>query len=202
MTTDTLFEQLKHPNPNLRERAMVELADTRDETTVPRLMAILGEEDITYRRSAVKALGVIGADAVDSLVESLLNSEDVTVRGSCAKALAQVAVNHASSPFPPNGLEGLATALNDENPVVHIASVMALGAIGQPAFAILVDALKTTDNLALQVAIINALGSMGEPAALQILQDLSQNESEDDYIKESANSALSRLEQVIKFKTL
>ncbi|NJQ97678.1 MAG: HEAT repeat domain-containing protein [Hydrococcus sp. CSU_1_8] len=62
MTIDSLFEQLKHPNPHLRERAMWEIADARDETTIPRLMAVLGEEDVVYRRAAVKALGVIGIE--------------------------------------------------------------------------------------------------------------------------------------------
>ncbi len=29
MTTDALFEQLKHPNPHLRDRAMFEIARSR-----------------------------------------------------------------------------------------------------------------------------------------------------------------------------
>ena len=43
MTTDSLFEQLKHPNPHLRERAMRELAETRDENTIPRLIGVSRE---------------------------------------------------------------------------------------------------------------------------------------------------------------
>ena len=39
---DSLFERLKHPNPNLRDRAMVEIAESRDESTIPRLMSLLG----------------------------------------------------------------------------------------------------------------------------------------------------------------
>lgn len=44
MTTDSVFEQLKHPNPNLRERAMAEIAQTRNQETIPRLMSILGKK--------------------------------------------------------------------------------------------------------------------------------------------------------------
>ena len=64
MTQDAFFAQLKHPNPNLREQATYEIVDHRDENTIPRLMAALDDEDTTYRRAAVKALGMVGFDTV------------------------------------------------------------------------------------------------------------------------------------------
>lgn len=199
MTTDSLFEQLKHPNPNLRERAMLQIAENRDQTTIPRLMEILAEEDVVYRRSAVKTMGVIGSEAIPSLVESLLNSDNPIIRSSCTKALAQVAANHPDVPFSNEAIEGLKTALNDPNPVVYTTAVMALGEIGSPAFDVLVEALNTTDNIALGVAMINALGSIGDSRAIEVLTQFSQDESVDPYIRETAVSALSRLEMVIKF---
>lgn len=200
MTIDSLFAQLKHPNPHLRERAMWELAERRDESTIPRLMEALGEEDVVYRRAAVKALGAIGVDAVFSLVQSLLNSDNVTVRGSAAKALAQIAVNHPEVSFPQEGLQGLKTAMSDPNPVVHIASVMALGEIGSPAFDILVEGLQTSDNPALQVAIVNALASVADERGVEVLSALREDPSVDSYVSESAVSALSRLDLVTKYK--
>ncbi|GBF81054.1 HEAT repeat domain-containing protein [Aphanothece sacrum] len=200
MTTDSLFEQLKHPNPHLRERAMLEIADSRDENTISRLISILDNEDVIYRRAAVKALGVIGADAVPSVVEALLHSDNVTVRGSAAKALAQIAVNYRDLPFPEAGLQGLKAAINDPNPVVHIASVMALGEMGSPAFDILVESLNTTDNVAVQVAIVNALASIGEARCMEVLTTFANNESVDSYVRESATSSLSRLDLVMNYK--
>jgi bilin biosynthesis protein len=179
MSTEVFFQQLKHPNPHLRDQAMLEIAEHRDETTIPKLMAILDEEDTTYRRAAVKALGVIGPDTVPSLVEALLNSSNVTVRGSAAKA----------------------TALNDPNPVVHIAAVMALGEIGAPAVETLIEALQTTDNPALGVSLVNALGSIGDPRGLDVLTAVIENEETDSYVRESATSALSRLEMTAKFNS-
>ncbi len=201
MTTDSLFDRLKHPNPHLREQAMLEIADSRDENTIPRLMNILDEEDTTYRRAAVKTLGVIGADVVPSVVEALLHSDNVTVRGSAAKALAQIAVNYPNLPFPEAGLQGLKAAINDPNPVVHIASVMALGQMGSAAYEILVESLKTTDNVAVQVAIVNALASIGDQRCAEVLTTFANDESVDSYVRESATSALSRLDLVINFKT-
>ncbi|MCC0177738.1 HEAT repeat domain-containing protein [Waterburya agarophytonicola K14] len=201
MTIDAIFEKLKHPNPNLRGKAMWELAEARDENTIPRLMGILDEEDVTYRRTAVKTLGVIGADVVPYVVDSLLNSDNPTVRSSCAKALAQIVVNHPDMPMPEEGIQGLKQALNDPNPVVYIPAVMTLGEIGSPVFDLLVNTLKTSDNPAVGVTIINALGSMGDPRGLKVLTELSQDESVDPYLQESAVSALSRLEMVIKFNS-
>ncbi|VXD20502.1 Uncharacterized phycocyanin operon protein Z [Planktothrix serta PCC 8927] len=198
MTTDSVFEQLKHPNPNLRERAMVEIAETRNQETIPRLMSILGEEDVTYRRSAVKALGYIGPDSVPSLVKTLLESDNTIIRSSCAKALAQVAYNHPDLPFPVEGMEGLKIAIHDPNPVVHIASVMALGEIGLPALDILLDALQTTENLGTAVAMINAISAIPDPRVSEVLTQLANDEAADTYIRESATSALSRLELVLK----
>ncbi len=200
MTTEALFEQLKHPNPHMRERAMLELAEVRDEKTIPQLISILDEEDVTYRRAAVKALGVIGPDAVSPTVEALLNSDNVTVRGSCAKALAQIIINHPDMSFPLEGLQGLKTAINDPNPVVHIAAVMALGEMGSPAFDILLESLQTTDNVAVQVVIANTLAALGDERSVDVLTALTTDESTDSYVRESAVSALSRLELLSKNK--
>ncbi|WP_088241267.1 HEAT repeat domain-containing protein [Calothrix rhizosoleniae] len=198
MTQDTLFQQLKHPNHNLRDRAMWELAETRDENTIPRLMAIVGEEDVVYRRAAVKTLGTIGVDTVPYLVDSLLKNDNPTIRSSCAKALAQIAAKHSDIPFPEEGIQGLKISINDPHPVVNISSVMALGEIGAPAFDILVEAINTTDNVAIAVAGTNALVSMGDERVEEVLTNIANDESADTYVRETATSALSRLEMITK----
>lgn len=199
MTVDSLFEQLKHPNPNLRERAIVELAESYDKETIAQLMANLSEEDVVYRRASVKALGYIGLDSVPSLVKRLQSSESPTERASCTKALTQVAVRHNDTPFPEEGLQALQQSLEDPAPVVNISAVMALGQIGEPALDILVEALKTTENLAVSVAILNSLGSIDSEKTVAILTEFSQNDAVDDYLKESAISSLSRLEMLRKY---
>ncbi len=201
MTIDDLFEKLKHPNPNLREKAMWEIAEARDENTIPRLMSILNQEDVTYRRAAVKTLGVIGAEVVPPVVDSLLNSDNPTVRSSCAKVLAQIVVNHPDVPMPEAGIQGLKQALEDPNPVVNIPAVMTLGEIGSPVFDLLIETLNTTENIVVQVSILNAIGSMGDVRGIEVLTNLSKDQTADPYIQESATSALSRLEMVLKYSS-
>ncbi|NEP86681.1 MAG: HEAT repeat domain-containing protein [Okeania sp. SIO2C2] len=199
MTQSSLFEKLKHPNPHLRDRAMWEIVETCDETTIPNLMEVLAEEDTVYRRAAVKALGAIGTDTVPFLVDSLLNSDNSTIRSSCAKALAQVAINYKNVPFPSEGIEGLKKGLSDTNPVVHIASAMALGVIGVPALDSLLEVLDGTDNLGLAVAILNAVSSINDERSKAVLTKLANDTSADTYVRETAISALSRLD-MLNFK--
>lgn len=197
MVADSVFNQLKHPNPAMRQRAMIEIVDGRDEQTIPKLMTALGEEDVVYRRACVKTLGAIGMASVPAVVEQLLNSESDTVRASCTKAMAQIAVYHPDEPFPVEGLEGLRQAMNDPYPVVQIASVMSLGEVGVPAVDTLLEALRTTENVAIALTITNTLGSIGDPRALEVLRELIADDSIDSYVRETAESALPRLEQVM-----
>lgn len=200
MVADSVFNQLKHPNPAMRQRAMIEIVDNRDEQTIPKLMAALGEEDVVYRRACVKTLGAIGMASVPAVVEQMINSKNDTVRASCTKAMAQIAVYHPDQPFPEEGLEGLRQAMNDPYPVVQIASVMSLGEVGVPAVDTLLEALKTTDNVAVALTITNTLGSIGDPRALDVLRELITDDSVDSYVKETAESALPRLEQIMTIR--
>ena len=202
MTLDSLFEQLKNPNPNLRQIAIEEIVLRRDENTIPRLMANLEQEDMVYRRASVKTLGAIGVDSVPALVDSLINGKNPTIRASCAKALAQIAANHQEVPFPQEAVDALKIAMSDPNPVVHISSVMALGELGSAALDVLIETLETTDNIAVSVAILNTLGSINDERIPEVLTKLSNDDSVDPYIKESAASALSRLEMVMKYASM
>lgn len=198
MAADSLFEQLKHPNPQMRQRALGAIVENRDENTIARLMAALGEEDVVYRRASVKTLGAIGMDAIPMVVEQMLHSENDTVRASCAKAMAQIAVSHPNTSFPVEGIEALRKAMADPYPVVQIAAVMSLGEIGMPAVDTLLATLQTTDNVAIALTITNTLSSIGDPRAIEVLHELITNDSVDSYVRETAQSALPRLEQMIK----
>jgi len=166
MSTETLFQQLKHPNPNLRNQAMWEIAENYDEEIITKLMRALDELDTNYRRAVVKTLGEIGHATVLS----------------------------------PEGVQGLKTALQDPNPVVNIAAVMAMGEIGKPVVDILIEALTETDNPALAVSLVNAIASIGDSRGIDVLQAIINDESADSYVRETANSAFSRLEMMAGFK--
>ncbi len=194
MSLETYFQQLKHPNPNVRNQAMWEIAANYDAEVITRLMNILDDEDTNYRRAAVKTLGEIGHATIPPLVQAMLHSENVTVRGSATKAIAQVVICHPEEPLSAEGVAGLKAALQDANPVVNIAAVMAMGEIGEPVLDILIEALQETDNPALAISLVNAISSIGSSRGMDALRLIIDKEETDSYVKESAISALSRCE--------
>jgi bilin biosynthesis protein len=64
----------------------------------------------------------------------------------------------------------------------------------------LLTALKTTDNVAIALTIANTLGSIGDPRAVEVLRELIADESVDSYVRETAQSALPRLEQIMTLR--
>ena len=191
MALDDLFQQLQHPNPNMRSRATVALAQSEDPAVVPRLMDMLSEPDVPLRRSAVKALGTVGERAVQPLTDCLANTDDLTVGSSCCKALAQVADQWVGLQFPDATLDLLCHKALQPNPVVQITAVMALGEMGEPALPRLQKILQEGD-VAVQVACINALAGLGLEAAQADLEAQAANEAADPYVRESATAALTR----------
>jgi bilin biosynthesis protein len=178
---------------------MWEIVANYDAEVINRLMSILDDEDTNYRRAAVKTIGEIGHETIPLLVEAMLHSENVTVRGSAAKAIAQVVICHPDEPLSAEGVAGLKAALQDANPVVNIAAVMAMGEIGEPVLDLLIEALQETDNPALAISLVNAIASIGSSRGIDALRLIIDNEATDSYVKESAISALSRGEMTAGF---
>ncbi len=200
MSIDERYPDLQHPDPSVRQRIMQQIAEEKDEDTIPQLIAVLNSSDAAYRRSAIQTLGVIGDDAIPALLERLANDSNDTVRASCSQALVSIAHNSPEDNLPTQLLEGLYQAINDPHPVVQLSAIGGLSTLGTSAYELLVKALEI-DNLAVGVAVINAIGSLGDRRGLQLLSTMSQDATADPYIRESATSAMSRLEQVIKFNS-
>lgn len=200
MSIDELYPNLRNQNPEIRERTIQQIVAERDENTISQLVATLDSQDAAYRQTVVKTLGVIGVDAIPTLSQQVEHHPNEMVRTSCVNILMTIAHQYEAENLPQAALIGLQKALQDPHPVVQLTTVSALGTIGSPAFDIFVEALET-DNLALHIAIIGAIGSLGDSRGLQVLSDLSQDEVADPYIRQSATSALSLLEQVIKFNS-
>jgi bilin biosynthesis protein len=194
------YPDLKSSNAIVRERIANQIAEERDENTISQLIAVLDSPDYAYRQSLVQVFGIIGFDAIPALIEELDRNESDLVRVSCSHALAAIAKNNPEEDLPNEALEGLYQAVSDSNPVVQLSTIGALSTMGSAVYEILVQALNL-DDLLVGVAAIDAIGSLGDSRGLTLLSELSANLTLDNYLRDAATSALSRLEQVIKFNS-
>jgi bilin biosynthesis protein len=190
---DQLIKDLEHPNPYVQTEAFLALLRHWPDESLPRLLNLLDQENVTLRRASVRAIGAFGEKALIPLAKKFEQSADATVRASCVKAYAQVASNYRGITFPVEAINSLENALQDESPVVALAAVMALGQVGEPALELLMQVCKG-DNPALAVAGVNAMVEIKDPQISAYLKDLLQRSETDSYVKETIESALSRVD--------
>jgi bilin biosynthesis protein len=200
LSIDERYPDLKSSNAIVRERIANQIAEERDENTIPQLIAVLDSPDYAYRQSLVQVFGIIGFDAIPALIEELDRNQSDLVRVSCSQAVAAIANNSPEVSLPNEALAGLYQAVSDSNPVVQLSTIGALSTMGSAVYEILVQALDL-DDLLVGVAAIDAIGSLGDSRGLALLSELSANRNVDPYLRDAATSALSRLEQVIKFNS-
>lgn len=115
----------------LREGAADVLAQLRDARTIPTLIKVLSEARGEWRKAVARALGEIGAPAIEPLIAAL-PQQDVETALALADALSRIG-QAAIAP--------LISALDGESPEVRSAATKALQRIGAPAVPALTQAL-------------------------------------------------------------
>jgi HEAT repeat protein len=140
---DVLLEAQSNPNPQVRELAVVALA----ELTVPpakRVAALVrGLQDTTsrVRRRAARALGDFGMHALPAIqaLNSCLRDPDASVRRDAAGTLGRL------GPAAGPAAEGLIGLLADPDTRTRVVVATALKRIGRPAVPALLVALRHAD---------------------------------------------------------
>lgn len=192
---DQLFADLSHPNPYIQTQAFTGMAQHWKAEAMPRLIALLNQPDVSLRRASVRGLGAFGEDAMQPIADCFRSSEDGTVRASCVKAYAQLASNYPGLPFSDSAMEVLQAGLADPSPVVAVASVMALGQVGQQAVRLLLE-VSRGDNPAQAVAAVNALAEINDPSVEEGFEALLALDGLDDYVRETLASAVLRVKDL------
>lgn len=213
------FARLKHANPAQRQAAGSWLGEAANEAIVARLVGLLGEQDVQYRRAAVQALGMCGegGDAIIAVTRELLKTQDAVTRASCAKALAAAALHHPQlrASFDRKAVDALADVAINGDPVARIAAVGALATMGSDAESLggcdeayhaLVRILGRADAACGAVA-VGAVAQIAQNArterkagALETLRGLATGTAADDeatglgYVREMARSHVEQLE--------
>jgi len=152
----------KHRYGTLRPPFPDELV-SQGEPVVQALGAVLQEEDVEARWSAVYALGEIGRLALDPLVEAL-EDPDPEIRIQTVQALGRIGAP---------ALDPLSDALEDADAVVRRNTVQALAKIGEPAQEALTRALEDPEEEVRNQVIYSLLdaGAWALPLHVAALED-------------------------------
>jgi HEAT repeat protein len=178
---------LKNKDARVRSVAAKNLAWLGSEAkfAIPPLRQRLRDADPQVRRQAVMALGEIGPEAVEELIEALTLS-DVDVRREAVWALGKIGPRAGQAAVP------LARTLSDHDSAVRKGAARALGLLGRqarPAIPFLVRALKDTDLFFCRLAAW-ALGKIGHAAATSLVRALNHA---DKYVQREAAWALGQM---------
>lgn len=192
---DELFEDLVHPNPNIKRKAYLDLVKYWPEESFPRLMANLGANDIDLRRTSVKALGAFGSRSFSPLVEIFNLSESRTVRTSCLKALLHIAVSSPGQRFPSDVMKVIESALHDSAGELTLIAISILRQICNQGLPLLLLSSRS-ENLLVASAAATALGEFNNPKAEDCLRELLLDESLDSILRESVVNALANFKKV------
>ena len=192
---ETLFEDLSHPNPDIQAQAYWGMVDHYPEESIPRLLKLLDQPDVSLRRASVRGLGAFGSTALQPIAELFATSSDGTVRASCVKAYAQIASNYPEESFSKEAMVVLEKALEDPSPVVSQSAVMALGQVGLQALPLLMTICKG-ENIAHVQSAAMALAEIDDPAAEACLREVYNNPDTDALSKQMVEASLGRLESI------
>lgn len=138
-----LTDALGHPNPQIRELAVVALADlpVPPAKRVPPLTVALKDESCRVRRRAARALGDQGQPAQAALPQLLqgLRDDDASVRRDCAGTIGRLGpVAHAAA-------GQLIPMLGDAETRTRAVAAVSLKRIGRGAVPALLDGVHSTD---------------------------------------------------------
>ena len=171
------------------------MAQHWQEEAMPRLIALLDQPDVSLRRASVRGLGAFGEVAMQPIADCFRSSDDGTVRASCVKAYAQLASNYPGISFSVDAMDVLQAGLADPSPVVAVASVMALGQVGEQAVSLLLE-VSRGDNPAQAIAAVNALAEINHPSVEDGFEALLALDNLDDYVRETLASAVLRVKDL------
>jgi len=157
---------LKDGDADVRASAAWALGEIGDAKAIETLIKALNDDDRGVREKAVAALGKMGKDAFEPLVQAL-SAKKARVRKGAALALGNLRMKDA--------IEPLTKALHDKNFEVRWCVAQALANIG--AFESLLEASKEEDEEVRWCA-VSALGKLKDERAVKHLISLLDDPSE------------------------
>ncbi len=183
---ESLFEDFLHPNPNINKKAIFQMIAFYSKESINRLIVYLDDEDINLRRKSINALAEFENMIVARLVDIFLTNENLFTRVSCLKILVKIAARQKNSSELFSEIEVIINcAIQYEEPLIILTLVTLLRQLNILGLPYLI-ALCKDENLLKSKAAITAIGEINHPSVRNCLIEVSQDNSKDSLIINSA----------------
>jgi len=168
-----LLGALKVRDRELRAAVCIALGRIGDPDTAGYLEALVHHEERVVRRAAILGLGMLGEAAPLKTLVELYESRE---RGGEARAVAALALGltarREALPFLTRWLASNFDRRDDQEDEQVLASVLAVGLLGEPAdAAFLARLLKSSQSPISQSFLLRALGGLGDRDSVPILTE-------------------------------
>jgi HEAT repeat protein len=176
----------KSGSPRDRNLAMDKLCELGP-AGVPPFLELLKSDDPSERRTAIRALGIIGPAAKASVPVLVTTLKDKQSQDRCLAVIALGQIGADSAP----AVAALKGALTESDGGIRICAIEALGRLGPPAAPAttgLIECLRDRSP-SIRSAAARALGQIG-PAAKAALPELEKlTHDPEDYVRQAASEA-------------
>ncbi|MGZ4807954.1 MAG: HEAT repeat domain-containing protein [Thermoanaerobaculia bacterium] len=160
MTTDSILEQARSSDPDVRQRAAALVAQTTEHHDLPLMFELLGDKDWRVRKTIVEGfVRDSGAAVIAGLLDALADAENAGKRNSATEALMRIG-EKASVPI----IERLRS---DRDIDVRLSLVNLLGDLRSPeAFALMLGMLDNEQDVNVASSVVSSIGKYREPASV------------------------------------
>ena len=170
MTNPQLLEQARSSDPDVRQKAALAVAQSRDERDLDLMFELLGDRDWRVRKTIVDGLvREGGATIVGRLIDSLADPENAGKRNSATEALMRIG-EPAIGP--------IVSRIRSEADIdVRLSLVNLLGDLrSAEGFRVLLELLHAETDTNIASSIVASIGKYRDAAALEDLIPLLQRE--------------------------
>lgn len=183
-----LIKALKDDQASIRAKIAELLGEIADKKATQALIKTLKDPFAWVRAASAKALGEIAdPKALPALLKASKDKEDF-VREKAIFALGRLKDKSA--------LPTIIKALDSQEKQVRLAAVLALGELGQiEVIPFLTETLKDRET-DVQKATIDSLGKIPTSETRKILTKLTNDETENAYLRQAAREVLSKLKEI------
>jgi HEAT repeat protein len=191
---DVLLEAQRHPNPQVRELAVVALAELQVSPAkrVAALILAMKDSSARVRRRAARALGDFGMHALPAVpaLATGLRDVDTSVRRDSAGALGRL------GPAAAPAVAGLVGLLGEPDTRTRVVVAATLKRVGRLALPALIDGLcHQNPDLRAHAATLLARIAPDDETVIAALQHAAGDRDED--VRKSVGAALSLVESPI-----